>query len=153
MAERTHMDKNLNKPLRNRPFEAEYTIHTSRSSGPGGQHVNKTETKVELRFHIGSSKLLTDEEKELIKEKLKRRINDEGCLILYAQEHRSQIQNRQLAEKRFYQYLIQSLKKRKKRIPTGPSKQAVEKRIQAKKIKAEKKSRRAKIDAQKNHIK
>jgi protein subunit release factor B len=58
------MDKNLNKPLINRPFEVEFTIHTSRSSGPGGQHVNKTETKVELRFHVENSKLLTDEEKE-----------------------------------------------------------------------------------------
>jgi ribosome-associated protein len=147
------MDRNLSKPIKNRPFEVEYAIHTSRSSGPGGQHVNKTETKVELRFHIDSSKLLTDEEKEHIKEKQKRRINDEGYLIVNAQEHRSQLMNRKLAEKRFYQYLMQSLKKRKKRIPAKPSRQAIEKRIQAKKIKAEKKSRRAKIDAQKDNIK
>lgn len=146
------MERNLQKPVANRPFELEYTIHTSRSSGPGGQHVNKTETKVELRFHIDSSKLLTDEEKELIKAKQKRRINDEGFLIVHAQEHRSQLQNRQLAEKRFYLYIIQSLKKRKKRIPTKPSKQAIEKRIQAKKIQAEKKSQRAKIQAQKEEL-
>ena len=147
------MDKNLHKPVRNRPFESEYLINTSRSSGPGGQHVNKTETKVELRFHIDSSKLLTDEEKELIKEKQKRRINDEGYLIVHAQEQRSQLQNRQLAEKRFYQHLVQSLKKRKKRVATKPSKQAIEKRIQAKKIRAEKKSQRAKIQAQKDDMK
>jgi ribosome-associated protein len=147
------MDKNLQKPLRNRPFESEYLINTSRSSGPGGQHVNKTETKVELRFHIDSSMLLTDEEKELIKEKQKRRINDEGYLMVHAQEHRSQIMNRQLAEKRFFQYLAQSLQKRKKRIATRPSKQSVEKRIIAKKIRSEKKTRRARIQAQKDDMK
>ena len=147
------MDKNLHKPFRNRPFESEYLINTSRSSGPGGQHVNKTETKVELRLHVDSSKLLTDEEKELIKEKQKRRINDEGYLIVHAQEHRSQLMNRQLAEKRLYQYLTQSLKKRKKRIATEPSKQSIEKRILAKKIRAEKKSQRAKIQAQKDDLK
>jgi ribosome-associated protein len=147
------MDKNLHKPIVKRPFEQEFIVSTSRSSGPGGQHVNKTETKVELRFHIESSKLLTDEEKELVKEKLKRRINEEGYLIVHAQEHRSQLMNRQLAEKRFYQYLVQSLKKRKKRIATKPSKQAIEKRILAKKIKAEKKSQRAKIQAHKDDVK
>ncbi len=146
------MDKNLNKPLINRPFEVEYTIHTSRSSGPGGQHVNKTETKVELRFHVEDSKLLTDEEKASIKEKQKRRMNEEGYLIVHTQEYRSQWRNRQLAEKRFYQYLTQSTKKRRKRIPTKPSRKAIEKRIQAKKIITEKKSRRAKIDAQKDSI-
>ena len=147
------MDKNLHKPLKNRPFELECIINTSRSSGPGGQHVNKTETRVELRLHIDSSKLLTAEEKELIKEKQKRRINDEGYLIVQAQEHRSQLMNRQLAEKRLYQYLAQSLKTRKKRIATKPSKQAIEKRILAKKIRAEKKSQRAKIQAQKDDLK
>lgn len=147
------MDKNLQKPLRNRPFESEYQINTSRSSGPGGQHVNKTETKVELRFHIDSSKLLTDEEKELIQIKQKRRINDEGYLIVHAQEHRSQLMNRQLAEKRFFQYLTQSLIRRKKRIATKPSKQSIEKRILAKKIRSEKKSQRAKIQSQKDDMK
>jgi len=147
------MDKNLHKPIINRPFEQEFIINTSRSSGPGGQHVNKTETKVELRFHIDNSRLLSDEEKELIKEKQKRRINEEGYLIAHAQERRSQLMNRQLAEKRFYQYLVQSLRKRKKRIATKPSKQAVEKRILAKKIRAEKKSQRAKIQEQKDDIK
>ena len=115
--------------------------------------MNKTETRVELRFHIDSSQLLTDEEKELINEKQRRRINDEGYLMVNAQEHRSQLMKRQLAEKRFYQYLTQSLQKRKKRIATKPSKQSVEKRIMAKKIRSEKKSQRAKIQAQKDDMK
>ncbi len=143
------MHNNLTKPIIYRPFFKEYTIHTSRSSGPGGQHVNKTETKVELRFHIDNSQLLSDKEKHEIREKLKRRINNEGYLIVYAQEHRSQAMNKQLAEKRFYQYLVQSLRKRKKRIATKPSRQSIEKRIHAKKVIAEKKTRRAKINTQK----
>ena len=136
------MHRNLNKPLISRPFEREYIIQTSRSSGPGGQHVNKTETKVELRFHIDSSQCLTDEEKETLKSNLKRKINSEGYLIVYAQENRSQLMNKKLAEKRFFQYLVKALKKDKKRISTRPSKQAIEKRLEVKKQKAEKKIRR-----------
>ena len=143
------MKGNINKPIINRPFEKEYTIHTSRSSGPGGQHVNKTETKVEIRFHIESSLLLTEEEKTILKEKLKRRISSEGFLLVFAQERRSQIMNKQLAEKRFYQYIQNALKPRKKRIPTKPSKEALEKRMTAKKIKSEKKIQRVKIKLQK----
>ncbi|MGK7395829.1 MAG: alternative ribosome rescue aminoacyl-tRNA hydrolase ArfB [Candidatus Cyclobacteriaceae bacterium M3_2C_046] len=141
---------NLNKSLHNRPFETEYTMNTSRSGGPGGQHVNKVETKVALRFHIDNSQLLSQEEKERIHQKLKRRINSEGYLQVFAQEYRSQIKNKQLAEKRFYQYLNEALKNRKKRIPTKPSRQTIEKRIQAKKKQAEKKSRRAKINYKQN---
>lgn len=136
---------NLNKPIRNRPFENEFEIQTSRSSGAGGQHVNKVETKVTLRFHIDDSEFLTADEKERILKKLKRRINSDGYLLVFAQEYRSQSQNKHLAIKRFYQYLDEALKQRKKRIPTKPSKQSVEKRIQAKKKQAEKKSQRAKI--------
>ncbi len=143
------MSSNISKPIINRPFEKEYNIHTSRSSGPGGQHVNKTETKVELRFHIENSALLTDEEKKILTEKLKRRMNADGYLLVYAQERRSQLMNKRLAEKRFYQYLVQALKPRKKRVPTKPSKQAIEKRITSKKIKADKKIQRAKIEVQK----
>jgi ribosome-associated protein len=138
-------DHNLNKPLVNRPFGREYKFITARSAGPGGQHVNKTETKVELRFHVENSRLLSDEEKEIILKSLKRRITDEGYLQVFAQEHRSQAQNRELAEKRFYKYLTAALKKKKKRVPTKPSKKAIEKRIHAKKKKSEIKATRARI--------
>jgi ribosome-associated protein len=134
------------RPLPYRPFDKEYEFQTSRSGGPGGQHVNKTETKVELRFHVDNSQLLSDEEKEMIKEKQRQRINNDGFLQVFAQEYRSQRQNKELAIKRFFHYLSESLKKKKKRLPTKPSKQAVEKRIKGKKKLGEKKVMRGRVD-------
>ncbi len=140
------MNSILHKPLTNRPFDREYTIHTSRSSGPGGQHVNKTETKVELRFDIDQSDCLNEEEKRVLKEKLKRRISSDGILFVYAQERRSQLMNKKLAEKRFMQYLTTALKKPKKRIPTKPTKKSVKKRLSKKIQQSEKKIRRGKVN-------
>lgn len=134
------------RPLQYRSFEREFLFTTSRSGGPGGQHVNKTETKVELRFHVDNSELLNADEKELVKEKQNRRINSEGFLQVFAQEYRSQKQNKELAIKRFYHYLDESLKKKKKRLPTKPSKKTVEKRLLGKKKLGEKKAFRGKID-------
>lgn len=132
--------------LINRPFEKEIEFHTSRSSGPGGQHVNKTETRVELRFHVENSQLLSETEKIRIKEKLKHKINTDGYLQIFAQEYRSQLRNKELAQKRFFQYLLKALAVKKKRIPSKPTKKMIEKRIQRKKHRAEKKILRSKIN-------
>jgi ribosome-associated protein len=128
-----------------RPFNKEYFFITSRSNGPGGQHVNKTETRVELRFHIDNSELLSDEEKQTIKYKLKNRINAEGFLQIVAQEHRSQFKNKQIAEQRFYEMLILAMRKTKKRRPTAIPRKAKENRLQTKRIVSEKKMNRGKI--------
>lgn len=130
------------KQLQLREFEKEFDFYTARSSGPGGQHVNKTETKVELRFHVDNSSLLTEEEKKLIQQKLKRKINQDGYLIISAQEYRSQWRNKELTIKRFYKDISHALKRVKKRIPTRPSQQSVEKRITRKKQKGQKKELR-----------
>ena len=132
-------------PFTERPFEKEYFFNTSRSSGPGGQHINKTETRVELRFHIDNSELLSDEEKLIIKYKLKNRINAEGYLQVVVQEYRSQYKNKQLAEQRFFELLILAMRKTKKRRPTAIPKKAKEKRLQTKRIVSEKKMNRGRI--------
>ncbi len=128
-----------------RPFEKEYFFNTSRSSGPGGQHINKTETRVELRFHIDNSELLSDEEKQTIKYKLKNRINAEGYLQIVVQEYRSQFKNKELAILRFFEFLILAMRKTKKRRPTAIPRKAKENRLQSKKIISEKKQFRGRL--------
>jgi ribosome-associated protein len=125
-----------------RDFTGELHFSASRSSGPGGQHVNKVSTKMELRFHVASSALLSDAEKELILEKLATRINSAGELILVSQSERSQLQNREKVIEKFYTLLTRALTPRKKRKPTRPSKASKEERLEAKRQQSEKKERR-----------
>ncbi len=132
------------KHLMYRHFEQEYFFQTSRSSGPGGQSVNKTETKVELRFHVDNSALLSNEEKELIKHRLKQRINADGYIQIVAQESRSQLTNKQLAEERFYELLLHTLKKRTIRKATKPTLVSVKRRLITKKYTSQKKELREK---------
>lgn len=128
--------------LKNRNFESEFTFSTSRSSGPGGQHVNKTETRVELRFNIPSSEILTDEEKNKLLKELANRINTEGDLIISSQEHKSQSKNKEETIGKFYELIAKALTPRKKRKRTRPSKAAREKRLKQKKMQSEKKQQR-----------
>ncbi len=128
--------------LKNRDFTPEFSFSTSRSSGPGGQHVNKTETRVELRFNVPDSELLSEEEKHRLLDKLANKINSEGELILSSQEHKSQMQNKEECIKKFYELLAEALKVRKKRKKTRPSKAAREKRLKEKKKRSEKKEQR-----------
>ena len=133
------------KVLQDRDFSPEFSFSASRSSGPGGQHVNKVSTKVELRFHIMNSALLTDEEKNLLLEKLANRITNEGELVIVSQSGRSQLKNKEAVIEKFYRLLKRVLTPRKKRKPTLPSPEAIEKRLEEKRIRAEKKERRKKI--------
>ena len=123
-------------------LDNELNFSFSRSGGPGGQHVNKVNTKVELRFGIADSLVLTEEEKAILLEKLSKQINQEGELIVIAQETRSQLKNKAKALEKFYDIINKALKPKKKRKPTKVSKAAKEKRLKGKRELSEKKERR-----------
>ncbi|TCO06010.1 alternative ribosome rescue aminoacyl-tRNA hydrolase ArfB [Natronoflexus pectinivorans] len=130
--------------IRSRNFISEITFIATRSSGPGGQHVNKVSSKIELRFSITESSLLTTEEKERILWRLKNRVNNKGEIIITAQEERSQIKNKMLAIDKFYQLIEGALKTNKARKTTKPTRSSIAKRILNKKITGEKKQLRKK---------
>lgn len=117
----------------------------SKSSGAGGQHVNKVNTKVELRFNIENSTFLSNSQKEQLKRSLRGKLNQDGDLILTCQETRSQIKNREIISYRFITLLTEGLRVRKKRRPTKPTKASRLKRLQQKKQHSDKKKLRRKL--------
>lgn len=130
------------KNIRERGLDKEFRFNTSRSGGPGGQHANKVETSVELRFNIYDSERLDESEKQRILRKLRRKITKEGELIITSETKRSQLQNKMDAIDKFYETIEKALKKPKPRKKTKPPAVAKEKRIQEKKKRSEKKSQR-----------
>ncbi|WP_445757321.1 alternative ribosome rescue aminoacyl-tRNA hydrolase ArfB [Polaribacter sp.] len=117
-----------------------------RSSGAGGQHVNKVSSKIELTFDLGNSEALNDDEKTLLKSKLSSKLTSENILILTVEETRSQHKNKELAIKKFVTLIVTNLKKPKKRTPTKPSKSVIKKRTETKLKKSVKKALRRKPD-------
>jgi ribosome-associated protein len=126
-----------NDVIQGRNFTAEFTFSAVRSSGAGGQNVNKVNTKVELRFHIANSALLTDEEKVLLHQKLINHITSDGFLVIRSQKERSQLMNKELTIEKFYLLIRKALTPRKKRKTTKPSKASKEKRLEIKRQKSE----------------
>ena len=127
-------------------FLSEITFQTSRSSGPGGQNVNKVESRVELRWHLLDSHVLSESQKALILEKVANQLTAEGLLLITAQDDRSQFRNKEIALARFHALLLKSLRRPKPRKATKPSKGAVRKRLEGKKIQGEKKANRRKLE-------
>ncbi len=112
---------------------AELEFKATRSSGPGGQHVNKVSTKIELRFNVNSSLVLSEKEKGIIREKLQNIINSEGELIITDQSSRSQIKNKANSISKFSDIIEKALKPIKKRVPTKPTLSSKIRRVEDKK--------------------
>jgi ribosome-associated protein len=117
-----------------------------RSSGAGGQHVNKVSSKVVLIFDVENSKVFFEEEKELLLRNLKIKLTKEHLLILNCDENRSQHINKELVIKRFLEIITNALKVPKKRKSTKPSKSSIKKRLEKKKKQASKKAFRKRPD-------
>lgn len=113
---------------------SEIKYSATRSSGPGGQNVNKVSSRVELRFSVNESNELNILEKERVYSKLKNRINNEGELILTAQAERSQLANKERVTELFFAIIEKSLTVQKRRNKTTPTKASKLKRLESKKI-------------------
>lgn len=126
-------------------FSKEVYYKTARSSGKGGQHVNKVETMVEARWNIEQSILFSEDQKRIICEKCAGYINSEGEMLVKSQRKRSQLENKSDALKKMKDLIKKALITPKKRKPTNPTRASKEERIRSKKISGEKKEQRKKI--------
>lgn len=128
-------------------IKSEVYFIAQRSQGAGGQHVNRTNSAVTLKWHFRESAGLSDEEKETIAHKLKNRINEEGELYIRSEVHRDQHMNRSEAFEKLESMLQQALFKPKKRIASKPTRSSVKKRVDSKvKHGAKKRERSARWD-------
>ena len=118
----------------------------SRSGGPGGQNVNKVNTKVTARVKIESIEVLNENQKSLVRNKLHGRINEEDELVISVSDTRSQLKNREIALVRLANLITSSLHIQKKRKKTRPSRAAREKRLDNKRKISQKKSSRRSVD-------
>lgn len=108
----------------------------SRSSGPGGQSVNKVNSKVELRFDVKNSTLITEDDKAILFDKLQNRINNDGVLVLVSQQSRSQLKNKKIVTERFYHLIESALEPEVKRRPTRTPSSEKKKRLEQKQRRA-----------------
>lgn len=120
-------------------LRSELQFSTSRSGGPGGQHVNKVETRVTVKWNVHQSSIISAEEKELLLHRLKSRLTTDGALILTARESRSQSTNKELVLAKLDELLTAAFRKRKIRKHTRATATARRKRVESKKIHGEKK--------------
>ncbi len=123
----------------------ELSFTASRSSGAGGQHVNKVNSKVTLKWDVRSSRELNEQQKELLLQKLSKKLTEDGVLILTSQASRSQVKNKEAVLHKLDSLLARAFRKEKVRKTTKPTRASKEKRMTNKRQQAEKKQWRKKI--------
>ena len=124
---------------------SELSFRFSRSSGPGGQHVQKSSTRVELLFDVANSPSLSDAQRSRVLKRLAGYIDTTGVLHLTSQSERSQLRNREAVISRFKSMMREALKRRKRRRPTRPTAQSRERRLRKKKEHSQIKKGRSKV--------
>jgi len=126
-------------------IQFELTFKTSRSGGAGGQHVNKTETRVELFFNVRYSAALSMQQKIILQKKLRSKLTEDGELRIVVSDTRSQIRNKEIAIQRFLALIKKELIIPKKRKLTKPTRSSVQRRLESKSKKADIKKNRKRI--------
>lgn len=132
--------------LLEKEIEKEFNLKAIRSSGSGGQHVNKVATKIELSFNVELSQSLSQEQKEIIIDKLASRLTKENVLIIQCSETRSQLKNKRIAIQKAISIIEEALVINPERKPTKIPKAVIKKRLKSKRLNSEKKANRRKPD-------
>jgi len=128
--------------------ESELAFRFSRSSGPGGQHVQRSDTRVELLFDVANSPSLSDEQRSRIMARLAGQIDGQGVLRVVSAMTRSQLENREQAVRRFRDLLACALRQRRHRVATRPSKAAREARLAEKRLRSQRKQARGRVSGE-----
>jgi len=123
--------------------QAELSVQVSCSSGPGGQHVNKTSTKITLRWNISTSRAINEKQRQQLLQKLASKINKNQEIVVHCDSSRSQHMNNQLAREKLQDLLTKAMHKPKPRKKTRPSKGSIERRLKKKKIRSQRKKDRS----------
>lgn len=128
--------------------ESELAFRFSRSSGPGGQHVQRSDTRVELLFNVANSPSLSEEQRSRIMARLAGQIDGQGVLRVVSAMTRSQLENREQALRRFQDLLASALRQRRRRVATKPSKAAREARLAEKRLRSQRKQSRGRVSGE-----